>query len=214
MNTSQEISISIVLSNKGYVAVENGQIFQLWKNKCLKDIYEELEFRYPNYNVSLASLETIKYQDIIEVANQLNKEELYVAESIIEKNNVEEQKPNINFNKDLETGMNTMKSRNKAKAKAVAVIGINITAGVLHLGFQTMADSVCYAEAKIIDKMNVFDKTVDEIMNARKAKTKEAQKSLLKSPKRVKHSANKFYCRIKDIKEKATANSNESIKSA
>ena len=101
-----------------------------------------------------------------------------------------------------------MNTRNKAKVKAVAVIGINITAGIMHLGFQTMADTVCYTEAIIIDKLNVFDKTVEEIMNARKNKTRETQKSLLKSPERVKETAKQFYCKIKDIKEQAKTQRN------
>ncbi|WP_345004067.1 hypothetical protein [Snuella lapsa] len=49
METNQDGHIVIVLSNKGYVAVENGQMFQLWKNKCLKDIYQELKTRYPRF---------------------------------------------------------------------------------------------------------------------------------------------------------------------
>jgi len=215
METSQKVSIIVMLSNKGYVAVENGQIFQLWKNKCLKDIYDELKYRYPNYKISLASLEIINYHDIVKVSHQYIKaEEIPVVEHVLVQGNHKQSNSNINFNKDLETGIITMKSKNKVKVKAAAVIGINITAGILHLGFQTIADSVCYAEAKIIDKMNVFDKTVEEIMNARRAKTKETQESLLKSPKRVKQNASKFYCRIKDIRDKARINNNEITKTA
>ena len=200
--------IVIILSSKGYVALENNQIFQLWKRKRLGDIFNELHQRYPNYKISLGSLERVNFKDVINVCNQ------FINDS--KQSELEDKKSNTitNFNKDLVTGTKTMKTRNKAKVKAVAVIGINITAGVMHLGFQTMADSVCYAEARIIDKLNVFDKTVDEIMNARKVKTSETQQSLLKSPKRVKQSASEFYCRIKDIKEQAKEERNKIIKTA
>ena len=200
--------IVIILSSKGYVALENNQIFQLWKRKRLGDIFNELHQRYPNYTISLGSLERVDFKDVINVCNQ------FINDS--KQPEFEDKKSNTitNFNKDLVTGTKTMKTRNKAKVKAVAVIGINITAGVMHLGFQTMADTVCYAEAKIIDKLNVFDKTVDEIMNARKIKTRETQRSLLKSPKRFKQSASQFYCRIKDIKEQSKAGRNELIKTA
>ncbi len=201
MESIREGCIIIMLSNKGYVAVENCKIFQLWKNKCLKDIYEELQLRYPNYKISLASLKQVNYKDVVEVCNSFIKEhEQPETEHIPKKVHNSEEKNNINLNKDLEIGIKAMNTRNKAKAKAMTVIGINITAGVLHLGFQTIADTICYTEAKMIEKMNVFDKTVDEIMNARKAKTKENQKTLLRSPKRVKRSACQFLSKIKDIK--------------
>jgi hypothetical protein len=37
--------IVILLTNKGYVAIEKNQIFDLWRNKSLKLIYEELTVR-------------------------------------------------------------------------------------------------------------------------------------------------------------------------
>ena len=183
--------IVILLSNKGYVALENNEVFQLWKNTRLGDIYNELHQRYPTFEISLGSLEEVQFNQVHEVYNTFMDEQFKV---------------NTNFKKDLETGSKTMNTRNKAKVKAIAVIGINVTAGIVHLGFQTVADTVCYAEAKLIDKLDVFDKTVEEIMNARKAKTKEAQQSLLRSPKRIKQSASQFYCRVKDIKEQAKNN--------
>lgn len=191
--------IVILLSDKGYVALENNEIFQLWKNTRLGDIYVELHKRYPNFEISLGSLKKIHFNQLHEVYNN------FLCEHKTEES---EFKININYNKALETGSITMKTRNKAKVKAVAVIGINVTAGILHLGFQTMADTVCYAEAKIIDKLNVFDKTVEEIMNARKLKTQETQQSLLRSPKRIKQTTSQFYCKVKDIKEQAKVKSN------
>ena len=215
METKQGDYIIIVLSNKGYVAVENDQIFQLWKNKCLKDIYEELQYRYPSYKISLGSLMRIKIKDVVEVCNDYLKEDKQPeTEHIPEKGNDSQEKTSINLNKDLETGINAMNTRNKAKGKAITVIGINITAGVLHLGFQSIADTICFTEAKMIEKINVFDKTVDEIMNARKIKTKEAQKTLLLSPKRVKRTASQFYSNIKDIKDQAKVDDNTITKTA
>jgi len=215
MEISQEFRIVIMLSNKGYVALENGQIFQLWKNKCLKDVYDELKLRYPSYTVSLGSLSCFDFNNVVEAYNLFNhKVKQPEIVGILEEVNTSKSKININFNKDLKAGKITMKNRNKAKVKAVAVIGINFTVGILHLGFQTLADSVCHAEAKIIDKMNVFDKTVEEIMNARRTKTYEAQQSLLRSPNRVKQSAGKFYYRIKELKDHAKVKTEEIIKTA
>lgn len=198
---TKEGHIVVLLSNKGYVALENNQIFQLWKKERLGAVFNEHHKRYPNFEVSLGSLEKVQFNEAVEVYKQfINKQvETETAEQI----------SITNFNKDLETGINTMKARNKAKVKAVAVIGINITAGVLHLGFQTMADTVCYAEAKIIDKMNVFDKTVEEIQLARRAKTKKTQESLINSPKSLHESVSRFNCRIRDVKESAIYQNNE-----
>jgi hypothetical protein len=193
METKQDGHIVMVLSNKGYVALENNQIFQLWKRKCLKDIYTEIQFRYPNYKISLASLERIDFNNVVKVCRQFVKQEKQTKTlSILETKDNSKPQKYINLNKAMVTGINKMKATKKVKAKAVAVIGINITAGVLHLGFQSMADLVCYSEAKIIDKLNVFDKTVEEIMNARIAKTKEAQQTVLKSPNKAKQSARIF----------------------
>ena len=49
--------IVVVLTNKGYVAIESNQIFDLWKNKSLKVIYEEFQEHYPNYKIHLGSKE-------------------------------------------------------------------------------------------------------------------------------------------------------------
>lgn len=213
MEKKHDGHIVVMLSNKGYVAIENNQIFQLWKNRCLKDIYEELQFRYPSFKVSLGSLECINFKDIVEVCNQYIKQEEQPESLIItEESEKPFSKSIIKSNKVLETGIIKMKTKRKVKIKAATVIGINVTAGVLHLGFQSMADLVCYSEAKLIDRLNVFDKTVEEIMNARKAKTLESQQYLLKSPKKVKEKANQFYCRVKDIKNNAEANYKESFK--
>ncbi|RED48820.1 hypothetical protein [Seonamhaeicola aphaedonensis] len=208
METNQDGHIVIVLSNKGYVAVENNQMFQLWKNKCLKDIYQELKTRYPKFKISLGSLEKIHFNKVVEVCNKyLNKTP--ETELITETTEVSSQKSNTNSNKDLETGNNKMKANQKVKIKAATVIGINITAGVFHLGFQSMADLICYGEAKLIDQLNVFDKTVEEIMKARKDKTLETQQYLLKTPEKAKQKASQFYCRIKEIKDNAKSEYNQ-----
>ena len=62
--------IVIVLTNKGYVAIESNQIFDLWKNKPIKVIYEELHQRYPNYKVHLGSMDRIGFQHAVEVSNR------------------------------------------------------------------------------------------------------------------------------------------------
>lgn len=182
--------IVILLSDKGYVAMENAEVFQLWKHQRLAGIYDELHQRYPYYEIHLGSLEEIPFNNLAKVCI-----------SFLANNSTVE--VILNSNKDLVTGTKTMETRNKAKVKAVAVIGINITAGIMHLGFQTMADTVCYAEAKLIDKLNVFDKTVEEIMKARQDKTKETQQSMLNAPEHISHHVNRFYCRIREIKDKA-----------
>ncbi|WP_242084200.1 hypothetical protein [Aestuariivivens sediminis] len=208
METNLDGHIIIVLSNKGYVAVENGQMFQLWKNKCLMDIYQELKKRYPRFKISLGSLEKIHFNKVIEVCNKyLSKTP--ETELITETTPKSSQKPITNFNKDLETGNKKMKTNSKVKIKAATVIGINITAGVLHLGFQSMADLICYGEAKLIDQLNVFDKTIEEIMQARKTKTLESQQYLLKSPQKARQKASQFYCRIKEIKDNAKSKHNQ-----
>ena len=62
--------IVILLTNKGYVAIEGAEIFDLWTNKSLKDIYEELKLRYSAYKIHLGSMDCIDYQLAVEVANQ------------------------------------------------------------------------------------------------------------------------------------------------
>ena len=62
--------VVILLTNKGYVAIEGAEIFDLWTNKSLKEIIEELQLRYPAYKIHLGSLECIDYHLAVEVANQ------------------------------------------------------------------------------------------------------------------------------------------------
>ncbi|MFH4963677.1 hypothetical protein V8G69_01620 [Gaetbulibacter sp. M235] len=210
METNQDGHIVIVLSNKGYVAVEKGQMFQLWKNKCLKDIYQELKTRYPKFKISLGSLEQIQFNKVVEVCNQFLKPRKQPESlSILAMSDNYNTETITNFNKVLETGIHKMKTNRKIKIKAATVIGINVTAGVLHLGFQSMADIICYGEAKLIDKLNVFDKTVEEIMEARRIKTQESQQYLVKTPQKAKQKASQFYCKIKDIKDNAKSEFNK-----
>ena len=88
--------IVVVLTNKGYVAIESNQIFDLWKNKSLKVIYEELQGRYPNYKIYLGCLDSIQFQKAVEVSEHSLKLKFIKQESINHKNN--STMKNLSFN--------------------------------------------------------------------------------------------------------------------
>ena len=62
--------IVVLLTNKGYVAIENGEIFELWKNKSYFDICEILHQRYPKYKIHLGSLQRIDFHKAVDVSYQ------------------------------------------------------------------------------------------------------------------------------------------------
>ena len=66
--------IVVVLTNKGYVAIEGAEIFDLWTNKSLQEIYVELHQRYPSYKVHLGSMDQIDFKNAVEVSNQYLQE--------------------------------------------------------------------------------------------------------------------------------------------
>lgn len=61
--------IVIVLTDKGYVAIESNEIFDLWKSKPFFEIYEELKQRYPAYKIHLGSMNQIAFKKAVEVSN-------------------------------------------------------------------------------------------------------------------------------------------------
>lgn len=181
METKQ---ILVLLTNKGYVAIENNQIFDLWKNKSLKLIYEELRRRYPAYKVHLYSMNLIKYDKAVEVSihylrdyNQLNT---FNAQ-------------NINFN-----NYNSMKHStfNTETAKTLAKVSAGFTtqklAGVLHLTLQTGADMLQYSadtvangEASILSNLKTYNESFEDLVKIRQERTKGYQDALKRTPRSI-----------------------------
>lgn len=70
MNTKE---IIVLLTNLGYVAIENSQHIEHWKSKSIQDIFQELTDRFPDYNLHLGSLERIPFNETIAVAESFLK---------------------------------------------------------------------------------------------------------------------------------------------
>jgi len=176
--------IVIVLTNRGYVAIENNQIFDLWANKSLKVIYKELHQRYPNYKVHIGSMDRIEFQHAVEVSNQYltNHEELKFIKS---------QNINLKIN-------NKMKqiTFNTETAKTLAKVATGFTtqklAGVLHGTLQTGADvlqfganAVAKGEATVLSKLKLYNESKEELFAMRLERTKTYQEMLKQTPKQI-----------------------------
>lgn len=176
--------IVILLTNKGYVAIENAEIFDLWTNKSLKEIYKELKLRYAAYKIHLGSMDCIHYQLAVEVSNQ------YLT--------------NCNQLKSIKTQSINHKNKNKMKKSSfnteTVVILAKVTAGfttqkvvgALHLTLQTGADVLQYSantvtkgEAAILNKLGIYNETYDELIMIRKNRTKGYQDIVMQSPKKI-----------------------------
>lgn len=194
METKQDGHIIVMLSNKGYVAVENNQIFQLWKRKCLKVIYTELQFRYPNYKISLASLKIIDFKNVVEVSKQFLKHEKQPKTlSILETSDNSKYQTVINLNKVLVTGISKMENQAEVKATVKptvvgkarwytavgATYGVQAVTAPTHLVLQTGADilqaaanGVATTEGFLIKQLRVSSQTIAEIRGYREQRTR------------------------------------------
>ncbi|GGK41456.1 MULTISPECIES: hypothetical protein [Flavobacteriaceae] len=190
--------ILVLHTDKGYVAIEGNQIFDLWKIKSLKIIYEELRQRYPTYKVHLFSMNRIKYQKAVEVSveylkdyNQLNT---FNTQNINLKNN----------NKMKHSTFNT------ETAKTLAKVSVGFTtqklAGALHLSLQTGADilqfsanTVANGEASILTKLKTYNEPFEDLVKIRQERTKGYQKALKSTSKKVIESSTVLKNKIENL---------------
>ena len=176
--------IVVVLTNKGYVAVEHNQIFDLWKNKSLKEIYEELHERYPSYKIHLGSMDQIGFEKAVEVSNQYLKEheELkYIQTQNINHKNHSKMK-NSSFNAETAATL----------AKVAAGFTTQKVLGALHLTVQTGADVLQYGantiakgEATVLTKLGIYNETYEDLITIRKERTKGYQGMVIQAPKNL-----------------------------
>ncbi len=176
--------IVVVLTNKGYVAVEHNQIFDLWKNKSLKEIYEELHERYPTYKIHLGSMDQIGFEKAVEVSNQYLKEheELkYIQTQSINHKNHSKMK-NSSFNAETAATL----------AKVAAGFTTQKVLGALHLTVQTGADVLQYGantvakgEATVLTKLDIYNESYEDLITIRKERTKGYQDMIIQAPKNL-----------------------------
>lgn len=176
--------IVILLTKKGYVAIENAEIFDLWTNKSLKEIYKELKLRYAAYKIHLGSMDCIQYQLAVEVSNKYltncNQLQGIKTQSINHKNNNKMKKSS--FNKETVATL----------AKVTAGFTTQKALGALHLTLQTGADVLQYSantvtkgEATILNKLDIYNETYDDLIKIRKDRTKCYQDVVIQSPKKI-----------------------------
>lgn len=190
--------IVVVLTNKGYVAIEHNQIFDLWKNKTLKEIYEEINQRYPTYKVHLGSLNQIDFEKAVEVSNQYlqEHEELkYIQTPSINHINHNKMK-HLTFNTETLTTL----------AKVTAGFTTQKLSGVLHLSLQTGADvlqfganTVAKAEAAVLNKLKLYNESKEELTKIRQERTKGYQEMIKQAPKNLFVSSVVIGGRLKDL---------------
>ncbi|MDP3358309.1 MAG: hypothetical protein Q8S41_03070 [Lutibacter sp.] len=176
--------IVVVLTNKGYVAVEHNQIFDLWKNKSLKEIYEELNQRYPTYKIHLGCMDQIGFEKAVEVSSQYLKEheELkYIQTQNINHKNHSKMK-NSSFNAETAATL----------AKVAAGFTTQKVLGALHLTVQTGADVLQYGantvakgEATVLTKLGIYNETYEDLITIRKERTKGYQNMVIQAPKNL-----------------------------
>lgn len=176
--------IVVVLTNKGYVAVEHNQIFDLWKNKSLKEIYEELHERYPTYKIHLGSMDKIGFEKAVEVSSQYLKEheELkYIQTQNINHKNHSKMK-NSSFNAETAATL----------AKVAAGFTTQKVLGALHLTVQTGADVLQYGantvakgEATVLTKLGIYNESYEDLITIRKERTKGYQDMVIQAPKNL-----------------------------
>lgn len=198
--------IVVVLTNKGYVAIESNQIFDLWKNKSLKVIYEELQQRYPNYKLHLGSMDSIQFQKAVEVSQQYlkdhNKLKFIQQESINLKNS--SNMKSLTFNSETAVAI----------AKVYAGFTTQKVLGAFHVTLQsgadilqTSANGLANGEASILSSLNIYNEGKKELVSIRKERTKSLQKSITNTPHRIRETSTNIVSSMKNLfNNKVTVN--------
>ena len=190
--------IVILLTNKGYVAVENNQIFDLWRNKSLKEIHTELHYRYSAYQIHLGSNDLVSFKEAVEVSNKYLKEsqQLETVKSI-----------SINHKNHYKMKQFTF---NTETAKTLAKVATGFTtqklSGVLHLSLQTGADvlqcganTIAKTEATVLTKLKLYNESKEELNKIRQERTKGYQEIVKQTPKNLFTSSVAIGERLKDL---------------
>ncbi len=190
--------IVVVLTNKGYVAIEHNQIFDLWKNKSLKEIYEELHQRYPTYKIHLGSMNQIDFEKAVEVSNQYlqEHEELkYIQTPSINNKNHRKMKK-LSFNAETAATL----------AKVTAGFTTQKVLGTLHLTVQTGADVLQYSantvakgEATILTKLGIYNETYQDLIKIRKERAKGYQDMVTQAPRKLLDASQEMGTKLKVI---------------
>ena len=190
--------IVILLTNKGYVAIEGTEIFDLWTSKSLKEIYAELQLRYSAYKIHLGNKDLIDYQCSVEVSNQYlancNQLEIIKSQNINHKN--------YNIMKHLTFNTKTIATL----AKVTAGFTTQKLSGVLHLSLQTGANAlqfgantVAKTEAAVLTKLNLYNESNDELIKIRQGRTKGYQEMAIQAPKNLFISSMSIGDKLKDL---------------
>lgn len=198
--------IVVVLTNKGYVAIEGNQIFDLWKNKSLKVVYEELHERYPKYKVHLGSMDKIQFQQAVDVSQHYlcDHNELRFVQSENIKYKINNPMKKSSFNSETVVAI----------AKVTAGFTTQKVLGTIHLTLQSGSDilqssanKVAKGEASILSRMDIYNESKKKLVSIRKKRTKSIQKSIKNTPHKImKTSANIIGDMRNLFKNKVTVN--------
>ena len=176
--------IVIVLTNKGYVAIEGNQIFDLWKNESIKAIYDELHQRYPSYKISLGGMDRVSFEKAVETSSQY----LTVHEELRYVENQNSNHKNNNDMKHLTFNAKTLATLAKVTAGFTTQKG----SGVLHLTLQTGADvlqfganAVANGEATVLSKLKLYNESKEELFKIRQDRTAGYQNMVKNTPKSI-----------------------------
>ena len=189
--------IVVVLTNKGYVAIENDQIFDLWKNKSLKVIYEELHQRYPTFAIHLGSMNCINFKNAVEESNKYLKKQ---KDMIIIK------KPNNDNNQNIMKHSTFNTETAATIAKVAAGFTTQKVLGVLHLTVQTGADvlqfgadKVAKGEASILTKLKLYNESYDDLIKIRQDITKGYQEAVKQAPNKLLETSKVIRNKLEDL---------------
>ena len=117
-------------------------------------------------------------QTIILTSPVRSKKQRIVKTKRKAKRELNNQNQNQNQNQEVMKNKNQASERALAHTQNVAVGLIQCVFGTAHFALQTGADVVCYSEAKLTKAISSHQESVEEIMAARRAKTKQYQQDI------------------------------------
>ena len=203
-------TIVIVLTEQGYYSVFDGDIL---KEHGVKDGSPLLTFQSacPKYQV-VEITKAVKFNKMLETVASFFKSQVKKVKDQVKPKVVRQQLPIMPMIAPLMiTERSTVKSKQveimktiKMNTEKVAANGkvatLNVVEaifGTAHLLVQSTADLICYTEAQIINKLDVYDDTVEQLMAKRRQITSERQEIILKAPKTAKLYAEDHFAKLK-----------------
>lgn len=202
MIENQRRLIVLLETNRGIVAIENFEVFDLWKHQDLKKIKEELKYRYPKFKILILKNIRTRFETAL-----MKSFEFYNKGMNIYIENIEREYKHKRKFKMTRFAFN--KEHAKVRTQLAADFSVGKILGGLSFSLYATgklciygAKQIAYGEAhtrRRIGAINTDQMTVGALVSARMDRNEELCDKVVDIPKNIKQLKEEAMARLKTI---------------